>query len=442
MTTLAGNTPVIDLVGADLRVPCLDGVERPYRDFDCAASTPAARAVARAVDAFLPLYAGARGVGYKARASTDACDDARRRALQHAGRAVGDTAILCRNTTEALDHLATRLRLEPDDVVLTTVVEHHANLLPWGRVARRRYVGCGTDGTFEVADVVEGLDRPPRPKLLAVTGASNLTGWMPPVEAICQEAHARGVPVVLDAAQLAPHRPVPTGADFVAWSGHKMYAPYGAAVLIGPRETFDGDPFAGGGAVALLDPEEVPSSRPPESVDTGAPNVLGAVAMDAALCELERIGWDGIEAHETALAHRLRSGLASIEGVRLLGPDLATETLAIATFTVEGMHHGLVAARLSAEWGIGVRHGCVCAYLLRLLGLDHDTVAAARARVLAGDRRDMPGAVRASAGLGTTSGDVDALLEAVGAVASGAPAPVGYAQDRASGDFFPEVTGE
>ena len=102
--------------------------------------------------------------------------------------------VLCRNTTEAINHLAYRLRLAPDDVVVTTVVEHHANLLPWARVAQRRWVECGTDGTFTVDDVIAVLDAGPRPKLLAMTGASNVTGWLPPVEEICAEAHARGVP--------------------------------------------------------------------------------------------------------------------------------------------------------------------------------------------------------------------------------------------------------
>ena len=142
---------------------------------------------------------------------------------------------MCRNTTEAINQLAYRLRFDPDDVVLTTVVEHHANLLPWGRVAHRRYVECGRDGTFGVDDVIAGLDRSPTPRLLALTGASNVTGWLPAVDAIVDAAHERGIPVFLDAAQMAPHRPLPAAVDYLAFSGHKMYAPYGTGVLVGPR---------------------------------------------------------------------------------------------------------------------------------------------------------------------------------------------------------------
>ncbi len=440
------------LVGDDLHVPCVDGVERPYVNLDAAASTSAFPVVMAAVERFVPVYSSVhRGAGYKSRLATAAYESARATALAFAGggpgapERSGDIAILCRNTTEALNHLAYRLRLDPDDVVLTTVVEHHANLLPWGRVARRRYVECAADGTFDTDDVVAGLDRAPRPRLLALTGASNVTGWLPPLSAIFDAAHERGVPVVLDAAQLAPHRAIPGEADYVAFSGHKLYAPFGAGVLVGPAVTFaEGDPFlAGGGAVDLVDLDEVWWTDPPDREEAGSPNVMGAVALEAALDELDRIGWATIGAHEQVLSRRLRHGLAAVEGVRVLGPSLDTDTLAIAAFVVEGVDHALVAARLSAEWGIGVRHGCFCAhpYLIRLLGLSPTDVDAYRAQVMAGDHRTMPGAVRASCGISNTEKDVDALVDAVSRIAAeageGQAPPVPYVQDAATGDYWP-----
>jgi selenocysteine lyase/cysteine desulfurase len=449
--------PPARLVGDSLDVPCVDGVERRYVNLDAAASTSAFPSVMAAVEQFVPGYSSVhRGAGYKSRLATAAYESARATALAFAGGSsadgssaggarAGDIAILCRNTTEALNHLAYRLRFEPDDVVLTTVVEHHANLLPWGRVAQRRYVECGRDGTFDTDDVVAGLDRLPRPRLLALTGASNVTGWLPPLSAILDAAHDRGVPVVLDGAQLAPHRAIPAEADYVAFSGHKLYAPFGAGVLVGPAATFaEGDPFlAGGGAVDLVDLDEVWWTDPPEREEAGSPNVVGAVALEAALDELGRIGWDTIEAHERALATRLRHGLAAIDGVQVLGPSLDTETLAIAAFVVDGVDHALVAARLSAEWGIGVRHGCFCAhpYLVRLLGLSTADVDAYRRQVRAGDHRSMPGAVRASCGISSTEADVDTLLDAVAVIAAGARSGnallVDYVQDPRTGDFWP-----
>jgi selenocysteine lyase/cysteine desulfurase len=441
--TAAPRVPVA-LVGDGVPVPCVDGQERPYLNLDAAASTGALPAVARAVTEFVPWYSSVhRGAGYKSRVATAAYEAARAAATRFAGRAADgdDVAILCRNTTEAINHLAYRLRLRPDDVVVTTVVEHHANLLPWARLCERRFVECGADGTFTVDDVVAALDAGPRPRLLAVTGASNVTGWMPPLDAIIEAAHARDVPVLVDGAQLAPHRPLPRGADYLAWSGHKMYAPFGTGVLIGPYATFaDGDPFlAGGGAVDLVDLDEVAWTEPPEREEAGSPNVIGAVALHTAIDELTTIGWDAVTAHDDELAGQLRRGLAAIPGIELLGPDRSVATLPIAAFNVDGMPHPLVAARLSAEHGIGVRHGCFCAhpYLMRLLHLSEAEIDAYRHAVLAGDRRDIPGAVRASAGLSTTAGDVDRFLAAVGEIAAGSPAPVEYFQDVHTGDYFP-----
>src|SRR5260370_34231056 len=211
-------------------------------------------AVAERVEEFLPWYSSIhRGAGYKSQAATAAYEQARASFLRFARRSGDDIAIICRNTTEAINHLAYQLRLEPADVVLTTVVEHHANLLPWGRVATRRYVECGRDGTFGV-DLGGGrIIKKTRPELLAITGASNVSGWLPPLEEIIAAAHERGVVVAGDADQLAPHRPMPAGADFVSWSGHQMYAPFGAGGLIGPPAAFaGGDPvLAGRGAVDL-----------------------------------------------------------------------------------------------------------------------------------------------------------------------------------------------
>jgi selenocysteine lyase/cysteine desulfurase len=445
-----GEPGLATLVGSGLTVPCLDGTERVAIELDQAASTQAHPAALARVEAFLPWYSSVhRGAGFRSRNATRAYEDARRAVLTFAGRDPdgGDVAILCRNTTEAVNHLAFRLRLDPSDVVVTTVVEHHANLLPWGRVARRRYVECTPRGTFTVGDVARAIDTADRhPALLAVTGASNVTGWLPPIDAIIEAAHERNVPVMVDAAQLAPHRPLPSTADFLAFSGHKLYAPFGSGALIGPRSLFEtGEPFlAGGGAVDLVGLDEVIWTAPPDREEAGSPNVVGAVALHAAIDALGGLGWEVVIAHERALAARLLGGLTAIDGVTVLGPAApgdapGVETLPVASFILEGMPHALVAARLSAEFGIAVRHGCFCAhpYVVRLLGLSESEVSAYRSEVLRGDHRNVPGAVRASAGLGTSGHDVDTFLAAVAELAGGLEAPVPYRQDPVTGDFVP-----
>jgi selenocysteine lyase/cysteine desulfurase len=267
-----------------------------------------------------------------------------------------------------------------------------------------------------------------------------------------EAAHERGVPVLVDAAQLAPHRPLPSAADYLAFSGHKLYAPFGCGALIGPRTLFEtGDPFlAGGGAVDLVGLDEVIWTAPPDREEAGSPNVIGAVALHAAVDALGGIGWDAIIGHDEKLARLMSHGLRAIDGVRLLGPRSSHERdphagddpvpiLPVAAFTIDGMHHALVAARLSAEYGIAVRHGCFCAhpYVVRLLGLADTEVDAYRSEVLEGDHRHVPGAVRASAGIGTSGQEIDLLLAAVADLAGGAAAPVPYVQDPGTGDFFP-----
>ena len=438
-----GRSGLARLLGQGGSAPCVDGVERPYVDLDAAASTAALVEVAAAVNDFLPGYASIhRGAGWRSRTSTAAYEQARQTVLAFAGRERSDdVAVICRNTTEAINHLAFRLDLAPDDVVVTTVVEHHANLLPWRRYAKVRYVECSPEGTFEPDAVTEALQGNPRPKLFAVTGASNVSGWLPPVGTLIEAAHEAGVPVLVDAAQLAPHRPLPAAADYLAWSGHKMYAPFGAGALVGPRRTFAaGDPFlAGGGAVDLVSLDEVIWNAPPEREEAGSPNVVGAVAFAAAARALDAIGWPAIRAHDEHVASRLRSGLGAIDGVRVLGPGASVPTLPVASFVIEGVHHALVAARLAAEWGIGVRHGCFCAhpYLLRLLEMSPTETAAYRDGVRRGDHTHLPGATRASASIATNDAEIDRFLDAVHHIANGEPAPIAYEQDPTTGDFYP-----
>jgi selenocysteine lyase/cysteine desulfurase len=412
----------VALAGDALEVPCVDGGQRRYLSFDAAAATGALPSVLDAVHAFVPWYASAQGAaGYKSQASAISYECARLAALAFAdrGTASDDVVLFCPNATEAIRHLADRLRLSRDDVVITTVAEHQANVLPWSGAAHCRYVECGTDGTFDTEDVVAALEQQPRPALLAITGASGITGWMPPLRDIIDAAHRRGVPVLADVAQLAPHHPLPADADFLVWSGHKMYAPFGAGVLIGPRRV-----LAETGREA-----------------DGSPNVVGAVALQAAMDTLSGVGWPAITAHERHLATSMRRGLAAIPGVRLLGPAADAPTLPVATFTVAGVPHALVAARLAAEYAIGVGHSRFGAdlYLIRLLGLSSEDARRQRGQTRRGDRRAVPGAVRASAGINITGDDVRRLLAAVADVAAGAP-PVPYRQDPSTGDFFPAAS--
>jgi selenocysteine lyase/cysteine desulfurase len=257
--------------------------------------------------------------------------------------------------------------------------------------------------------------------------------------------------ILADCAQLAPHRRIdvlpieaPAHLDFVTFSAHKMYAPFGTGVLIGRRDVFErGEPdMRGGGTVEIVTLDDVIWSGPPEREEAGSPNVVGAVALAAAIRELDSIGMEAVAAHEQALTGYALERLATVPGLRLLAdpdPGRASERLGVIPFEIEGISHFLVAAVLGYEFGIGVRNGCFCAhpYVLRLLGLSESQAAEVRSSILAGDRRQMPGLVRASFGLYNTPEEIDLLAEALTRIARG-DYRGRYHQDPKSGEYHPE----
>ena len=256
---------------------------------------------------------------------------------------------------------------------------------------------------------------------------------------------------MVDCAQLAPHRQVEMGSlddpghfDYVALSAHKMYAPFGTGALIGRRDTFEtGEPdLRGGGEVELVTKEAVTWSAPPDRDEAGSPNVVGAVALAAAIRQLETIGMDTIAEHEARLTAYALSHLRRVKGVELYGdtdPARAHERLGVIPFNLRGLSHFLVAAILGYEFGIGVRNGCFCAhpYILQLLGVSPDETERVRLNMLAHDRRNNPGLVRASFGMYNTLEEVDAFVEALEKIVRSEYKGT-YVQDPASGDFFPD----
>jgi selenocysteine lyase/cysteine desulfurase len=220
-----------------------------------------------------------------------------------------------------------------------------------------------------------------------------------------------------------------------------MYAPYGAGVLIGPRAVFaEGAPdYSGGGTVEIVTEEDVYWTSPPERDEAGSPNVLGAVAMAAACRALTEIGMDRLAAHEAALTRRALEQLRRIAGLEIYGdadPARAESRLGVIPFNVRGLSHYLVAAVLSAEYGIGVRNGCFCAhpYVLRLLRIADAEAWSWREHVLAGERARLPGLVRISFGCYNTEEEVDWLAQALRNIARGDLAG-DYVQDPASGAY-------
>jgi cysteine desulfurase/selenocysteine lyase len=450
-TTSTGLDVREQIVGIDQHVPVLDGGTRPYINFDNAASTPALRSVLDTVNEFMNWYASVhRGTGFKSRLATQAYDDAHRVVAEFVGANQRDhTVIFGKNTTEAINKLSYRLPLSHDDVVLVSLLEHHSNDLPWRAQAHVEHIAANALGEIDEADLDRLLAKHRgRIKLVAITGASNVTGLLPDVHRIAEKAHAIGAQILVDAAQLAPHRPIAMGAlddpahlDYVTLSAHKMYAPFGTGALIGRRDTFErGEPeYRGGGTIEIVTRDAVEWAGSPDRDEAGSPNVVGAVALASAIQALNQIGLSRIAEHEAQLTAYALERLHTLDSLQLYGdvnPQTTDQRLGVIPFNLTGVPHALVAAILGYEWGIGVRHGCFCAhpYLLHLLGVSKTEADRVRADMLAHDRREMPGMVRASFGLYNTTAEVDVLVEALSRIARG-DYRGRYEQDSRSGDY-------
>ena len=402
------------VVSADLGVPTLHRTVVDYANLDHAASTPALVSVKRAVDTALRTYSSVhRGNGYASRVTSRWYEDARQEVRRFVGARDGDHVVFTRNTTDSFNLLARALPRDTEVIVFEA--EHHATLLPWSKSRTTRLPVPGSLADARVL-LTQALERSTaRHRLVVLCGASNVTGELWPVRELAETARRHGARVALDAAQLAPHRPIDVdalGVDYVAFSGHKLYAPFGAGVLAGRGDWLDAAaPYlAGGGATAAVTERGTTWHGGAARHEAGSPNVIGAVALAAACAALTEHR-EAVEAHERALGHRLAEGLAEIDGVEtysLFGAD--HERVPVAAFTIDGIDSSLVSAVLSAEHGIGVRDGKFCAHLLVDALLD-DPYAAGPTT-----------AVRVSLGLANTAEHVERFLGAVASLAADGPA--------------------
>jgi len=417
----------LPVLGRDVRVPLVTGGEVTYAALDYAASTPALQRVWDDVAAYAPYYGSVhRGAGYLSQLSTDLFEQSRAVVADFLGCREEDQVVFTRSTTDSLNLLAAVLPAGTQVFVFES--EHHAALLPWRRAAGATLTCLSAPRTPEQA--VAALDvalhgAPKGPKLVCVTGASNVTGELWPVAGLAAAAHRHGARIVLDAAQLAPHHPVDIaalGVDWVAFSGHKLYAPFGSGVLAGRADWLrEAEPYlAGGGATRTVARGaggglDVQWHTTVARHEAGSPNVIGAYAIASACKALREAGFDTLVAREQALLGRLREGLADLPEVRVLslfGPD--APQVGVLSFTVAGWNSSHFAAALSAEYGIGVRDGLFCAHpLLRtLLGAAPDDPGECGAPDAAPGEASL-NAIRVSFGAGTPQEHVERFLTAV-----------------------------
>lgn len=411
------------VIGVEEKVPLISGQYRTAINFDNAATTPPLHSVMREIERFAPWYSSVhRGAGYKSVLSSNLYEEAREtvRSFVNAD-SQRDAIIFTKSTTEALNMIAYKIAQEDStQVVLTTEMEHLANVLPWRLGCKSDYVSVDVNGKLSLEDLETKLVKyKGKVRLVAVTGASNVTGYINPVHRIARLVHQYGAEILVDGAQWVPHCPVdmrshqsPEHIDYLAFSAHKMYAPFGSGVLIGHKKLFQqGQPFCtGGGTVNLVTHELIDWGDSPQKDEAGSPNVIGVVALVAAVRTLIRMDMKALYEHEKCLIDYAIKGLKTIPGIRLYGETGGTEKrVSLVSFTAEGLHHRRVSEVLSGEAGIAVRSGLFCAhpYVQKLLCLTKEDLEYCHEHL----DDPLPGLVRISFGLYNNCREVDVFLD-------------------------------
>lgn len=327
-----------------------------------------------------------RGLYDLAQNATETYEAAREVVRDFLNARSAEEIVFTRNATEALNLVAYSyggMVLQPGDEILVSIMEHHSNLLPWQQAARRmgavlKYVECDRDG--QLTEEMFRAALTDRTRIAAVTHVSNVLGWKNDIPAFARACHARNIALVVDGAQSVPHMPVDVqalGADFLAFSGHKLLSPMGIGVLYGKKEHLMAMPpfLTGGEMIDSVSRYDASFAELPHKFEAGTVNAGGAVGLAAAITYIRNLGFDYIEGRENALTRLAMEELQKIPFVHILGSDQAAEHHGILGFTVEGVHPHDVAAILDAEQ-IAVRAGHHCAQPLhQYLGVMSSTRA-------------------------------------------------------------------
>ncbi|WP_010292920.1 aminotransferase class V-fold PLP-dependent enzyme [Clostridium senegalense] len=424
-------SPYRDLVvGVNSNIPLLNGKLVKYVNFDNAATTPPLKRVINDIITFCPQYSSIhRGNGYKSQLSTILYEENR--------RAIGNffnydeeymDVIFVKNCTESINKLAYILMdYKPEkDVILSSVMEHHSNDLPWRKWYNIDYINIDNNGNLLIDDLEKKLNLyEGRVKLVTVTGASNVTGHKTPIYEIAQLAHSYDAKILVDCAQLAPHAPIDlkpfydlNHIDFIAFSGHKFYAPFGCGALLGPKDIFANcnPDHVGGGTIDFVMHDYIKWADSPDRHEAGTPNVIGALAMVSAVDEFSKLGMKNIESYEKHLTKYATVNMISIPNLIIYGDYLNfNNKVSIIPFNIEGIHHNIVAKALSLEFGIAVRSGCFCAqpYMQRLL---HISPEQSRSFIPL-PKETYPGTLRVSFGMYNTIEEINVLLYALEKIA-------------------------
>jgi selenocysteine lyase/cysteine desulfurase len=417
------------IIGAEQKVPLSDGKEVTAINFDNAATTPVLYSVLKEINQFAPWYSSVhRGAGYKSKVSSDIYEQGRDAVQSFVNSdKERDIVIFTKNTTESINMLSFVLSQQKSHqkVILSTCMEHASNDLPWRSKFKVDYVEIDRFGRLSMEDLEDKLIKyRGSVKLVSITGASNVTGYLNPIHKIAALAHKYDARILVDGAQMVPHTSVDMKGfdtlehiDYLAFSSHKMYAPFGSGVLIGPRNDFEeGNPFIqGGGAIRLVTPGRVEWEEPSGKDEAGTPNLMGVVALTAAIKTLRSVGMENIYKIEKALYDYAISHMKNITDMKFYSDPFKDDTISVIPFNLLGIHHDILPLILSGEAGIAVRNGFFCThpYCERLLGLSEGDMN----HYFEEEDPLFPGMVRASFGLYNNYKEIDKFISILNIIA-------------------------
>ena len=391
-------------------------------NFDNAATTPPFKRVVKRVLETTEYYGSiAKGDGQKSQYCSDLYEECRRYILKYFNAPEEIyTAIFVGNTTDGLNKLSNILINNKEDIVITTRMEHHSNDLPWRNKCDLKYVEVNEDGRININEIEELIERyKEKVKYITITGASNVTGYINDIRKISGLIHKYGGKIIVDGAQLVPHKKIYMykkdsleNIDFLVFSGHKIYAPFGSGAIIGLREDFNNNlpDTKGGGTVEYVIDNNQLWLNTPEKNEAGTPNLFGAVAIMEAMKEIEKIGFERIEKNEKELLQYLINGLKELNRVKLYADnDCIDDRLGILVFTIDGMKYYEVGEKLSEIKAIGVRQGGFCShpYTRRVLGIPNNQLQEYI------NKNGIPGLVRVSLGIYNSKKEANIFLETV-----------------------------
>ena len=408
------------IVGVDELVKLEDGSSKPLINFDNAATTPALRPVMNEVNSKLEMYGSiGRGFSQKSNYSTDLYNSTRNKVLDFVGADPERyTCFYVNNTTDGLNKLASALIESENDLVLATRIEHHANDLSWRERCKVIYAEVDDQGRI-IYDDIEKLLKENKVKYVAVTAASNVTGYVTDVHRVAALAHKYGAKIIVDGAQIVAHRKFSMigeteeeNIDFFVFSAHKMYSPYGGGAVVGLTDVLNEHmpEFYGGGTVRIVSDSWQTYKDAPQVYEAGSPNYPGVVGLGKAIDILQEVGFDNIEAHEKALNQKLVDGLKQVDNMIIYGDsEDISDRVGVISFKVADINTYQLAHKMSAIGAVATRRGAFCAhpYVWRLMGIPEEE----QRGLVECDDSGTPGMIRVSFGIYNTEEEIDEFLE-------------------------------